>query len=184
MVLDTLPLLALNLYFVSGSSFTGKMGKGRIVLIGSVKTRRGANRVQNIILSKGADRPIVNTTIGMGKAAINAAAGLSNRFVLGTSGKSILVVSCLKCRDGRVDVDRLGACAIRLDRTARSLSRIIIATFNMKRGGRDLINTIARIEPTRLGMPSSDLSASFTKHLSNIVTMRHDNRPNTSKTDF
>lgn len=152
---------------------------------GGIRPRdSGEGAVRKFMLS-GSRRPVAKTAVGVGSDAANTLASVRNFCGLRLRRRGpILVISFVKCVARRIGIKGGDVLGVRLRRSAGTLSRIMIATFNVKRGGRDLIKTVRRVHPRRLEIPSSHLSSSFTKHLSKIVTMRQDNRPKTSNTDF
>lgn len=162
------------------------VGNGRIVLgIRNRSARRTTGRgVVNMIARSTAKSPVPKTSIVVGKAGANAAASMSNGFRIVTASDSILIVSFVKCSSGRVGMKGRGMLDIALSSSTRRLSRMIMATFKAKRGGRAMANSVRSMHPTSLGMPATGLSATFTNHLSNIVSCRHDNRPKGGNTSF
>lgn len=106
--------------------------------------RRGRVVIGNVIGSRG-NRPIIKTGIIRGKASGNAVASVSKGFSLSVSRNSGLDVACVKCLSGSITIDGNGAAlGVRLGRSARTLSRIIIMNCNSI-GGHSLAKSISRV---------------------------------------
>lgn len=171
-----------------GLSFQGMFGFVLTLLLFSYDmsncTRMLSGEIMGKMIGSRLNRPLPTMAMMMGNAAGKMAASLSNRCALsGIPTKSALMFSFLKVRARRVMIEGRGHVSIRVGRSTIDVSRMMIMTFNA-RGGRDVIDSVRAMGPTTLGMPSDGLAATLTKHVSNLVTCRHDNRPKRSGTSF
>lgn len=110
--------------------------------ISTVSTIRRTGGVANAMAST--VKPIVNTGMLRGKAAGNIVASVSNGFALGIRPKTAVIISFVNCRPRRVIMNGRADFGVRLGRSARLLSRMIMINCNM-RGGGLIANTAIRM---------------------------------------
>lgn len=162
------------------------LGSERIVV---VEGRRGARRRGGVSVGKAIEstrrRPLPKIGMLIGNAAVNAAASVSKGcFVDIPSGGTILIFDCVNFRSRRIGINKRVGVGIGVSRRSGDLSRIIIINCN-SRGETSMINSVATVRPTRLRRKAAHtISGGLTKRLTNIVTMRHGNRPKSSNSSF
>lgn len=147
------------------------------------RRRMGRMGIAKGILSRG-NRKIPKTGIIMGNGGTrNAVASVRKGFALAIPTGAILMTAFVNCVPARFPLGNGAGIVLGVAPSAGRLSRIIIIKFNT-RGGTDMMKTMRAMGTDRLHSPSDALDGSFTKHVTNMMTMRHNNRPNTSKTGF
>lgn len=137
-------------------------------------TRATAN-----LIGSGANRPVVNIGMLMGKAAGNAVASFSNGFsVPSIPDGTALIISCVKCLAGRIGAK--GSLIVMLRRSGGALSRIIIVNCNAM-GEHSLANSITSIAKRGLTTgPITGITRTLRKRLPNMDIASRSNHPNTN----
>lgn len=144
-------------------AFDGK----RVVVSEGSPTSSGAGGIANVIGSRG-KRPVVNTGIIRGKAAGNAIASLGNRCDLSVSPSTILLISCVNCSAGRVEISKGGVLGVSLTRGARGLSRVIIVNCNASEG-ESVMDTVSAIGKSAVDTTSADgIRSTLRKGMTNL----------------
>lgn len=132
------------------------------------------------------NRPVVNIDIHIGNAKDNAVASFSNGFAIGTSGKSVLIVSCINC--GALRLSLGGGAALKmvsLKRSARALRRIMIIKCNMRGGMSDINSVTATGKSSLLGVNDiGSISRTLRNRVPNIITVGSASGPKTSGTSL
>lgn len=147
------------------------------------RRRDGGFVIANMVAST-RKRSVVNISMGMGKAALKKVSSVSKQCSVDIpGGGSVLVISFLNCTARRVGVGKQHGVGVQLHRSAGTLSRMIIVNCK-RRGGRDIIMSVDSMGPSRVTTPAQGLAGGLTKRMSNLVTMRHSNRPKCSSTRF
>lgn len=140
-----------------GRKISCRVARGGLVLVGPSPrrlgfTNRGGSRAEggiaNIIESRG-NRPVVKTGIMRGKAAGKAVASISNEFSLRMCSGKALLIDCVKFASHRLVVNGRDGVRVRLGRSVRTLSRIIMVNCKATGGG-SLANTVARVHTRRV----------------------------------
>lgn len=132
------------------------------------------------IISSG-KRVLVKTAMGIGKRPSKAVAGTRNRFSLMMRRSTILRVSFIKYRAGRIPMQKRARFRVLLGRSTIVLSPIVIATLNVRGGRSSLSCSTVRLGDSRLGqIGSPGVVATLTKGTTNIRVDGGSSKPNTS----
>lgn len=100
-----------------------------------------------------AKRPLVNTDIVRGNAGGNIVASISNGFALAIPTSTALSVTCVNCTAQRVGLTGQGgrnSLGVALDRSARRLGRIMMATVNVGGSAGHINCTVDAVDTSRL----------------------------------
>lgn len=150
-----------------------------MLTIGSIRRRQAMG---NVIVSTG-NRTMVNTGMGRPKDAANAVASVGNRFSLDINPGTALRVSFVNCAARGMGMNTSGAIGMVLRRSAGMLSRIIVANFNVTRGGTALANTISTVGSASVRhSTTSATSKTLINGVTNLGAHVRSNHPNTSAT--
>lgn len=145
----------------------------------SCSISRRDRAIGKIMISGDAKRPVVKTGIIIGKAAGKMVASFSNGCALSTPINSVLIVSCVNCRSVRIGTIT-NIRRVQLNRSARTLRRMIMIKCNM-RGGTAIAKSMSAMGNDSLGAANAaGVAGAFTNGLPNIITAGHSNRPNGS----
>lgn len=122
--------------------------------------------------------------MGLTGTAANMVASVSKFCVVAIpSGRSRLRFHFVKCRPEGVGINGRAAVGISLRRTASDLRRMIIITCNT-RGGIAVAKSMTSIGVKDLGAPITGLDGTLRNGITNVVSMRSDNRPKCSGSAF
>lgn len=167
-----------------------RVSGGRVILIPrggtttgriSITIMRRRARVMGKVMISGLNRPMPKTGIIRGKAAGNVVASVSNTFSLAITPSTILRVSCVNCIARSISIGKGSALGVALHRSSRTLRRIIIANFNLSRGGTALANTIATINSRSVDHSiTSATSNTLINGVTNLGAHRASNHPKTA----
>lgn len=164
--------LSTTLYVPSTFSCTGTDSPITNRLIRSIRRKHA---IANGVVSS-AKRPLVNMSMLIGNAAINAVASFSNGCSLRIpSNGRVLIVSCVKCGARSVAMKGDGRLGVGVRTSARTLSRIIIINCNIV-GGHSLANSVTSIGTTSvMGSPTSGTVRTLRKRIPNLSVMHGSN---------
>lgn len=142
-------------------------------------TRTRGVRIGNGLISN-ANRPLVNTAMGMGKGPnINTIASLSNGFDVDIPSRgSVLMFACMNVGAGRMGVNAGERFGLAL-RSSGTVNRIMIINCN-RRGGTSIINSVARAANRILRHTTNidSINSTLANGLPKMIAVRNGNVPN------